>query len=145
MAMNPWIVDAEVTKLDVGEWTDPSGKVWVVWVNVRKELSVGEARAMMRSISTVSQPIVGRGQVARNPEATLEWTEYSFARMVAYVVDWSFAHEAEVKMAPSRANYGKLKQDLFDMIDNAVDAHEKSLAEEKKVPSTKPEPEATSV
>lgn len=140
---NPWVVDADTETLDVGAWTDVNGRTWKVWVKVKAELSVGEARAMMRKISSVSQPLSRTRTI--EPEAKLEWTEYSFARMSTYVVDWSFAHEADYQMAPTRENFEKLHTDLFEMIDNAIDAHETAVREKKARIATETRPALTSL
>lgn len=143
MGKNPWIVDPDTERLDL-TWVDRDGVSHQVWLDVKHELSVGEHRKMMRTVSTVTQPILARGQAAATPEAKLEWTEYSFARMVAYVVDWSLAHEAEHKLPVSRASYEKLRQDLFAVIDDALDAHEQRHVIEKKVTPTSALPSAIS-
>jgi len=54
--------------------------------------------------------------------ARFEWTDYSFARAGAYIVDWSIAHEADAadRMPPKRASYEALRPEVFEVIDNAL-------------------------
>ena len=47
------------------------------------------------------------------------------------------------KMPTSRETFESLHQDLFELIDNAIDTHESSLTEEKKRKSGKRKPKAT--
>ena len=144
MGKNPWIVDPEEKRLEL-EWTDPDGQVRKFWLLVKRQLSVGEHRRMMRQVSTVTQKVSrARDQAQEDPTAKLEWTEYSFARMEAYITDWSLAHEPDSKLAATRPSYDKLHRSLFDIIDAALDEHEQESADEKKVPSTRPGPSAIS-
>lgn len=145
---NPWIIEPAAPGADQRinlEWID--GDVTrQLWIQVKKELSVGEQRRMLKSISSVSQPLpkVRGEQVV--PEAKLEWTDYSFARMVAYIIDWSLAHEPEQanRLPPTRLSYESLRDDPFNLIDEALDAHERSVADAKKSRAGKSRPEAIS-
>ena len=153
MSSNPWIVDpiredgkAATTTYQMG-YVDAQGTARPIWVTVKDELSVGERRKMLKSISTVSQPM-GRKDSGEetHPEAKWEWTDYSFARMVAFIVDWSLAHEADVKirLAPNRKSYEMLREEVFTLIDETLDNHEKQAADAKKATAGKPRPAAIS-
>ena len=145
MAKNPFIVEPDEHKLELPPWEDRDGKTWHLWITVRRQLSVGEQRKMMRSVMSVTQELPKtRGADIGKTEAKYDWLDYSFARMLAYIIDWSIAHEPDFKLPPTRASYEKLPQDLFDLIDNAIDAHETSSQQEKKAPNTKNQPSAIS-
>ena len=143
MGKNPFIVDPEETKIELAPWTDRAGRVWNIWMTLKQELSVGEHRAMLRKISSITQRVntQQRGAVP-DIEARHEWTEYSMARFEAYIIDWSLAHEPESKLPPTRASFEKLHRDVAELIDNAVDAHERAVSEEKKDEGTATAPSA---
>jgi hypothetical protein len=135
---NPWIVDptAEGAEKTIERsYVGPDGVERKIWIKVKSMLSIGEKRRMLKSISSVSQPMGVQDADAKGAEAKFEWTDYSFARMVAYITDWSLAHEqvAEHRLAPTRASYEKLREDVFELLDTALDEHEKKGNEEKKV------------
>ena len=139
---NPWVVEPDDTQIDL-EWTDPTGEVRKFWIKVKSNLSIGESRRMMKGISNISQKIVPRGQVGGGAEAQFEWTEYSFARMIAYLLDWSLLDENNNKMPTTRETFESLHQGLFEIIDNAIDKHESEATQEKKPQSGKRKLKAT--
>lgn len=144
MGRNPWVVEPETKRIEL-TWQD-GAEARPLWLSVKRQLNVGEQRAMMRAVSTVEQAVARvRGAVAE-AKAKIEWTEYSFARMAAYIVDWSLAHDPDPKarLAPTRESYDSLNPDVFQLIDDALDEHEKAEAERKKNQAGSPEPGATS-
>jgi hypothetical protein len=128
---NPWIVEPEDVKLDL-EWTDPTGEVHSFWIKAKKVLSVGEQRGMLKNISKVTTQIGIKGAAAANPEAKFEWTEYSFARAETFLTDWSLANSDGNKLSLNREVLESLHQGLFEIIDDALDEHEKASTQEKK-------------
>ena len=116
---NPWVVEPDDKQIDL-EWTDPSGEVRPFWIKVKSRLSIGESRRMMKGISNISQKIAPKGQTSVGAEAQFEWTEYSFARMSAYMLDWSLLDENNNKMPTSRETFESLHQDLFELINGTV-------------------------
>jgi hypothetical protein len=142
MSSNPWVVEPDETQVDL-EWTDPEGEVRSFWIKVKTRLSIGESRRMMKGISNISQKIAPRGQTSGGAEAQFEWTEYSFARMTAYLLDWSLLDGNNNKMPTNRETFDSLHQGLFELIDNAIDKHETSISEEKKPSTGKRKPKAT--
>ena len=146
MSVSPWVVAPETVRVDL-EWTGPDGEVRPIWLQLKRELSTGEQRRMMRGLTSVTQEVARvRGADAPPATAKLEWAEYSFARMETYIVDWSLAHDPEPshRLAPKRASYEALHQSLFGVIDDAVDEHEKAVAEAGKAPAAAPKPSTTS-
>lgn len=143
---NPWTVDPTETEKIELEWVDGE-TVRKIWLTVKKQLSVGEERAMLKQVSSVSQPMVRKkGDAPERATARIEWAEYSFARAVAYIVDWSLAHDAEKadRLPPTRQSYESLRTDAFEVIDNALDEYETKVKESKKIPAGSPKPEPTS-
>ena len=148
---NPYIVDPGAPdaekRIDYVWEGAPEGDAYKRngWVKAKRLLSEGEHRRMMKSISTISQPVLKKGETG-TPTAKFEWTDYSFARMEAYLTDWSLAHDSEPshRLPIGRTSYEKLQRDLFEVIDNALDTHEVAQAEAKKTPAGSPVPEAIS-
>ena len=131
---NPWVVEPEEVKIEL-HWTDLEGTDRPFWIKAKKRLSVGEQRRMLKSISRVTTPLASSKTSERAmPEAQFEWTEYSFSRCLAYLLDWSLTNGDDKRMTVSRETMESLHQGLFDVIDNALDDHEKAMTQEKKVP-----------
>jgi len=128
---NPWIVEPEEERIDL-QWVDPTGEVRDFWISIKKYLTIGEQRKMLKAVSQITQPLPKKGQERQEAEATFEWTDYSFARCSAYLLDWSLSDENDNKMPLTRATLEQLHADLFELIDNAVDAHETKMGEAKK-------------
>ncbi len=136
--VNPWIVDpngpdAERTLTLTVPGIGPDGGDLTLWVRVKSQLSIGQQRKMLKNIQTISQPVASIG-AKQDATATFEWTDYSFARMGAYINDWSLAHDQETahRLPATRASYEALSEEVFKVIDVALDAHEKAMADEKK-------------
>lgn len=143
---NPWTVNPKETDKIELTWIDGETSR-PLWLLVKKYLSIGEERAMLRSVSSVSQPVSKRkGEAAPPATANIAWTDYSFARAVAYIIDWSLAHDPdpENRLPPTRESLETLKQDAFELIDNALDAHQQKMADAKKAPAGSPTPSETS-
>jgi hypothetical protein len=136
-AGNPWFVKPDVSRIDL-KWNAPDGKSHTFWIEVKSELTIGEERAMLRSVSNITTDIRPSGQgEANTPSAGFDWTEYSFARMLRYIVDWSLEDEKNNKLKISRDVMGSFHKSLFDLIDNSVEAHVDSGGAEKKPKSVK--------
>lgn len=122
---NPWIVEPEEVQLDL-EWMGPDGETRRFWVSAKKYLTVGEQRRMLKAVSHLSSPVPRTRGEQVSTEARFEWTEYSIARALAYLSSWSLPMKIE------RASLESLHADLFEIIDNAIDAHQVRMDEEKK-------------
>jgi hypothetical protein len=141
---NPWTVQPEEVKIELN-WDDPnSGTSRKFWIKVKKRLSIGESRRMLKSISRVRSELRRDVKGTQNAEAQFEWTEYSFARAEAFLLDWSLADDNDTKMKISRENIEALDADVFDIIDNAIDQHETKSTEEKKHPTGRRKQKTTS-
>ena len=123
---NPWSVEPEEHKIElVWEHGEESRPFWIL---VKKCLTVGESRKMMKSISRVSSTLVRAGEPA-STEAQFEWTEYSFVRAMTFLLDWSLADDQENKLPLKRDSLESLHPSVFDLIDNAIDQHETQMSE----------------
>ncbi len=140
---SPWTVSPEETKIDL-TWKDEEIDR-EFWIKVKKRLSIGESRSTMKSISRVRSILPGQGQEAERPEAQFDWTEYSFARAMTYLLDWSFADDNGNKIPLKRSTIESLHPALFDVIDTAINDHDVSLAtnESKKTKSSGKSPKTT--
>jgi hypothetical protein len=145
----PWFVQPEVQKIDL-EWEAPDGSKHTFWIECKRMLSIGEERAMMKSIAKVSQKVKSKAErrAARSSEeveanADFDWTEYSFARMLTYITDWSLTDEKGNKIPRTREKLNGFHQSLFQLIDEAVDEHTDTQDQEKKVSDSESGPKPT--
>lgn len=143
MTVNPWVVEPEDVKIEL-TWTDLGGADRPFWIKAKKYLSIGEQRRMLKSISRVTTTIGSKKGERPSPEAQFEWTDYSFARCEAYLLDWSLMNGQDKRMNVSRETLESLHQDLFEIIDNALDEHERSQADQKKVTASSRKQKRTS-
>ena len=128
---NPWIVEPEEVRSEL-KWVDSAGELREFWIAFKKHLNVGEARRMLGSVSQFSQDMPKTGKERPDAKAVFEWTDYSFARCLMYLTDWSLRGENDNKMPITRESLEQLHADLFELIDNTIDAHETRVSEEKK-------------
>ena len=124
---NPWSVEPEEERIDL-VWKDGT-VAREFWVTVKKRLTIGESRKMLKSISKVASKLKTKNSEAEAPEAQFDWTEYSFARAMTYLIDWSLADDKGNKMRLTRATLESLNQEVFDIIDTAIDQHDTNVAD----------------
>lgn len=92
------------------------------WLDVRRELTVGEHRAAMaRSVKSVSAD--GRF------EADLEQAGKS--EIQSYILDWSFCDEDGKRVAYSASALDALTVDAFTEIEQAIRAHIAAVESER--------------
>jgi hypothetical protein len=126
---NPWFVEPEEEKIEL-VWND-GGTEREFWIMLKKRLTIGESRRMLKSISRVHSRLKGQGREAEQPEAQFDWTEYSFARAITYMVDWSLSDDKGNKLQLNRSNLEALNQRVFEIIDKAIDQHDTDVAEKE--------------
>lgn len=106
-------VQPEIVRLDLSEGD---------WLEVRKELSTGEARrAMAKTIKSMRAD----GRI----EPDLEML--GRAEIAAYLVDWSFVDAHDKRVPCSDAALDNLTQDAYAEIETAVRAHIAAVEEER--------------
>jgi hypothetical protein len=135
---NPWFVKPDVSRINL-KWNDPDGHTHPLWIEVKTELTIGEERSILRSVSNVTAEVQQKTATTQrqDPSANFDWTEYSFARMLTYLLDWSLADENNNKLAINRDVLGSFHKTLFDLIDDAVEQHISAGGETKKQKGTK--------
>lgn len=106
-------VQPEIVRLDLSEGD---------WLDVRRELSTGEARrAMARTIKSMRAD----GRI----EPDLEML--GRAEIAAYLVDWSFVDANDKRVPCTDAALDNLTQDAYAEIETAVRAHMAAVEEER--------------
>lgn len=93
------------------------------WLEVRKELSMGEARrAMARTIKTMRAD----GRI----EPDLEMV--GRAEIAAYIVDWSFVDAQDKRVPYTDAALDNLTSEAYSEIEAAVRTHIAAVEDERK-------------
>lgn len=93
------------------------------WIEVKKELGVGEDRRYRTA---------GVKRANAKEEVEIDWTAMALARVQTYLVDWS-ARDAKDKPVPvTRQAIEALAVEDFEAIDAAIQAHIAATSEEKK-------------
>ena len=116
---NPWVVAPDPTQLDC-EWR---GKEF--WILIKKRLNTGEDRRVRGSAIHGMRGFAKPGQNPEDadPEMLLNWREAGYARLEVYIVEWSLATEAGVKLpipSKDRAQLEALDAGLTDVMENAI-------------------------
>lgn len=107
-------VQPEVVRLDLSDGD---------WLEVRKELSMGEARrAMARTIKTMRAD----GRIEPDIEMV------GRAEIAAYILDWSFVDAADKRVPYSDAALDNLTGETYAEIETAVRAHIATVEDERK-------------
>lgn len=106
-------VQPEIVRLELSEGD---------WLEVRKELSTGEARrAMAKTIKSMRAD----GRI----EPDLEML--GRAEIAAFIVDWSFVDATDKRVPFTDAALDNLTQDAYAEIETAVRAHIAAVEEER--------------
>lgn len=113
-------VSPETVRIDLGNGD---------WIEVKKELTVGEE---MRFRSAGLQKANGKAEV------DIDWTAMAFARVEAYLVDWSARGKDDKPVKVERSAIEALDSESFAAIDTAIQAHMAAVAAAKKAPSMTP-------
>lgn len=101
------------------------------WIEVKKTLTAGEEKAYRSAgFRRVSQR-----QDDNTNEVDIDWTAMAFARVEAYLVDWSAKREDGKDVPVSKAAIRNLSAESFQEIDDAIVAHIDSQADAKKATS----------
>ena len=102
------------------------------WVEVKSKLNVGERKKMFaESITKMG------GKIGEDAEYDLDAVKMSFAKVAAYLVDWSLAEEdVKGEVTPveiSMESIQSLEEESFDEIEEVIDKYIKGTEKEKKV------------
>jgi hypothetical protein len=127
-------VKPEVVRLDLGDGD---------WIAVKRELSVGEQKAMQTGglLNIAGKPGVAEEDV----KIGIDWRRYGVARISAYVVDWN-AKDAQGKPVPFSVEAVEMLDEAgFERIENAISEHIKAeRAKKTPPPAGEAKPEANS-
>lgn len=99
------------------------------WIEVKKELSVGEERQYRTAGFKRTN--------ALSKEIDVDWSAMALARVEAYLVGWSATDDKGKPVPVSARAIAGLSVEDFEAIDAAVQKHQESMAQEKKAPSGK--------
>jgi hypothetical protein len=127
---NPWTVAPEVVTLNLS-WRTPDGEDLPFWVKIKKFLTVGEERVVQTAGWKGVTGLSGEGERG-DAEIRIDWKATSFARAVAYLVDWSLEDDKHNRMPLTSNSLQALHPEVFELIENAITDHTKAMAEEKK-------------
>lgn len=112
------------------------------WVKLKRRLTVGEDRRVQTSGWRGLQPSSsGKNE---NPEIKIDWQAQAFARVEAYLTDWSLEDDDRKKLVLSHDMIEALEPGVFKVIEDAVNRHVEAAGKEKKVMSGEPVPSAIS-
>lgn len=112
------------------------------WIDVKKELTVGEDKKYRTSgFKRVAQ---GDSDTGSSPEIAIDFSQMALARVEAYLVDWSDKRAIDTD-SKKRAAIEALAVDDFEEIDQAIQAHIEKSLQEKKAKKEQPKEMSTSV
>lgn len=137
-----WTVKPETVRVELA-WTDDDGASHPMWVKLKKQLTVGESRRVMtagwRGMS--SRPA---GAADGGTKIDIDWQAQSFARAETYVVEWSLEDDEGRRLPISREVLESLRQDVFNLVEAAINDHIGAVGQEKKATGGDAPPVATS-
>lgn len=113
-------VSPETVRIDLG-----SGD----WIDVKKELTVGEEKRMRTA---------GVRRVNGQAEVDVNWAEMALARVTTYLRGWSAVDEKQRPIPVTAETVQALATEDFEAIDAAIQRHIEAVAEAKKAPSGTP-------
>lgn len=101
------------------------------WIEVKKELTAGEERAYRTKAFKRVSGLVDARDANRDPDVEVDWAQLAFARVEAYLVEWS--EKRQITPEAIRA----LSGEDFAEIDALITSHIAAMSEEKKLPAGK--------
>ena len=123
MATMPF-VDPETVRYPVGDED---------WIEVKKFLNAGEEK----KLAGAGVPSFSQGEPGKQ-SFELDFVGLAFARMLVYIVAWSYVDAKGNQTKPTREYIETLRTDVFDQIDAVLDKHRKAMEEERKRPTSAP-------
>jgi hypothetical protein len=141
--MSVWTVTPDVVTIDNLAYTDDDGIEHKFWIKLKKKLNVGERRAV-QTAGWKGVGGMGTGGQSGEPEIRIDWKLTTFAKVEAWLVEWSLEDDRHNRLKINQATLQSLDEDVYDIIETAVDAHVTRLEEEKKARTGSRQPSATS-
>lgn len=124
MGKRSWLVKSSTVKLPLALDGDE-------WIEVKTELTTGEARKVARA---------GIGAYKLKPgepvvEANIDFDKAETTRILTWCTDWSFVDFKEKPLELTLENLNNLDEEAWNAIIAALDEHSNERAEEKKAKS----------
>ncbi len=125
----------DTRRIDLKDSTDEKGQVVKNWIEIKKELTKGEA-AQMRSAGLKR---MSQGRDEKETAIDVDWKALGLGRVMTYLVDWSAkdGNGKDIKVTPQAI--AELCEEDFDEIDDAIKAHITEQEEAKKPKTVKPQ------
>jgi hypothetical protein len=122
------------------------------WIEVKKELTVGEEKRFRTMGFKQMTPSSGGEQSDKGGDPTdakidVDWARLALARVETYLQDWSATKTVKDKVVPvpvTRSAIEQLAEEDFDEIDKAIQAHIKEQEDAKKATTGEHRPVLTS-
>lgn len=134
---NPWTVAPEVVTVNL-TWQDPEGTSRDLWIKIKKFLTVGEERVVQtagwKGVTGISQGGEGGGDA----EIRIDWKSTSFARALAYLVDWSLEDDKHNRLSLNSNSLQALHPEVFELIEKGISDHVEAMVAEKKARAGRP-------
>jgi hypothetical protein len=119
-------------------WTDEAGEQRPFSIWLKRLLTIGESRKQLTA------GWQGLKTKDGDSEVTINWEAQSFAKVKAWMSDWSLLDDQGKKLHISEAVIAELHPDVYKLIDDAVTAHVERYEQEKKPQSGSEGPSPTS-
>ena len=125
------------------------------WIEIKRDLTEGELRRVqtagfqrLTGLGEQTQP-ARLGEPAREMQVIVDWTQLSYARTLAYLVDWSLSDDKGNKLplepaSRKRDTIEQLRPEVCKAIEEAITAHVERRELEKKATTGEPRPRAIS-
>lgn len=106
------------------------------WIEVKERLSGGEARRMS---AAAFRDVQRTGKTATDePRVGVDFAALSLGRTKAYLVDWSFRDQKDKPVKVTSEAIESLDEETLKEIEDALDAHIKTIEAEVKARSGEP-------
>lgn len=135
MAKSLWTVAPETERVNL----EYNGTAF--WIELKQELTIGEQRRMETAGFRGAR--TGTSVPEGDNEISIDWRAQSFARTEIYLVDWSLADDAGNKLKLTKDTIQALRQDVYDLIEKAINAHVEARAAVKKADAGNSTPNPT--
>lgn len=118
------------------------------WIEVKRELTAGEAKAMRTSAFTyMAGKPEGAPQTQDNEgdvKIGVDWKKLGLANILTYVTDWNAKDAQGRPVRFCREAVEQLSEADFGRIEQALTAHKEAVEAEKKMTKAGPTPSAQS-
>jgi hypothetical protein len=103
------------------------------WVEIKRELSVGERKKLEASPMNSVRPGEHVKTDPNDVEMGLDWGRYYLVKLQVYIVAWSFEDASGKSVRVTADAINNLDSDTAEEIMEAINQHEEKVADAKKV------------